>query len=73
MAYVLGYLYSDGDIEDVRKSSRTQYITFGSKDKEILEAIKIAMGSEHNIKALVLTRNLFRQTAKFMNVRIFTD
>ena len=23
MAYVLGYLYSDGDIEDVRESSRT--------------------------------------------------
>lgn len=49
MAYVLGFLYADGDIEDVRKSSRTQYITFGSKDKKILESIKVAMGSEHNI------------------------
>lgn len=49
MAYVLGFLYADGDIEDVRKSSRTQYITIGSKDKEILESIKVAMGSEHNI------------------------
>lgn len=49
MAYVLGFLYADGDVEDVRKSSRTQYITFGSKDKEILESIKVAMGSEHNI------------------------
>lgn len=49
MAYVLGFLYADGDIEDVRKSSRTQYITFGSKDKKILESIKVTMGSEHNI------------------------
>ena len=49
MAYILGFLYADGDIEDVRKSSRTQYTTFGSKDKEILESIRSAMGSEHNI------------------------
>ncbi|TSC94636.1 MAG: hypothetical protein CEN87_357 [Parcubacteria group bacterium Licking1014_1] len=49
MAYVLGFLYADGDIEDVRKSSRTQYITFTNVDKEILEAIKKAMGSEHNL------------------------
>jgi len=49
MAYVLGFLYADGDIEDVRKSSRTQYITFGSVDKDILEAIKMAMGSEHKL------------------------
>ena len=39
MAYILGFLYADGDIEDVRKSSRTQYITFVSVDKEILESI----------------------------------
>jgi intein/homing endonuclease len=49
MAYILGFLYADGDIEDVSKSSRTQYITFPSVDREILEAIKIAIGSEHNI------------------------
>jgi len=49
MAYVLGFLYADGDIEDVRKSSRTQYITFVSVDKEILESIKKTMGSEHNL------------------------
>ncbi len=49
MAYVLGFLYADGDIEDVRKSSRTQYTTITSVDKEILESIKKAMGSEHNL------------------------
>ena len=49
MAYVLGFLYADGDIEDNRKSSRTQYTTIGSVDKCILEAIKKALGSEHNL------------------------
>lgn len=49
MAYVLGFLYADGDIEDVRKSSRTQYITFASVDKEILESVKKALGSQHNL------------------------
>ncbi len=49
MAYVLGFLYADGDIEDTRKSSRTQYISFASVDKEILESIKKALGSEHKI------------------------
>jgi len=49
MAYVLGYLYADGDIEDVRKSSRTQYTTIASVDKENLGSIKRAMGSEHDL------------------------
>lgn len=49
MAYILGFLYADGDIEDVRKSSRTQYTTIASVDKEILESIRKAMGSEHNL------------------------
>lgn len=49
MAYVLGFIYADGDIEDLRKSSRTQYTTIASVDKVILEAIKRVMGSEHNL------------------------
>lgn len=49
MAYVLGFLYADGDIEDNRESSRTQYTTFASTDKDILEAIKKAMDSDHNL------------------------
>jgi len=40
MAYVLGFLYADGCIVDAAKSSRTQYIKFASKDKEIIEKIK---------------------------------
>jgi len=46
MAYVLGFLYADGCIIDA-VSSRTQYIQFDSKDKEILEKIRRIMESEH--------------------------
>lgn len=48
MAYVLGFLYADGDIVDAI-SSRTQYIKFVSTDKEIIEKIKVVMKSEHPI------------------------
>lgn len=46
MAYVLGFLYADGDIVDAI-SSRTQYIEFVNADKEILEKIRVVMKSEH--------------------------
>lgn len=49
MAYVLGFLYADGAIEDSKTSSRTQYITFASKNKDILETIKRTLKSEHPI------------------------
>ena len=49
MAYVLGFLYADGTIVDASVSSRTQYIQFNSKDKEILEAIKFALFADHPI------------------------
>lgn len=46
MAYVLGFLYADGTIIDA-VSSRTQYIIFASRDREILEKIRTVMNSEH--------------------------
>lgn len=49
MAYVLGFLYADGNITDASISSRTQYIQFNSKDKEILEAIKLALSADQPI------------------------
>lgn len=49
MAYVLGLVYADGAIEDVRKSSRTCYLTISSNDKSLLEQVKKALSSEHNI------------------------
>lgn len=48
MAYVLGFLYADGDIVDA-KSSRTQYIKFTSTDKEQVVSIKRLLKSKHNI------------------------
>jgi hypothetical protein len=49
MAYVLGFLYADGDIVDATKSSRTQYIKFSNTDRDILFSIKKALQSEHPI------------------------
>lgn len=49
MAYILGLIYADGAIEDVRKSSRACYIQITSKDKVYLEKIKKTLRSNHNI------------------------
>ena len=49
MAYVLGFILADGAIEDVQKSSRTCYTSMVSKDLSILNKIRQAMGSYHNI------------------------
>lgn len=48
MAYVLGFLYADGNITDA-KSSRTQYIKFTNTEKEILIKIKSVLRAEHPI------------------------
>ncbi len=48
MAYVLGFLYADGDIIDA-KSSRTQYIKFSSADKAQIALIKQLLKSKHII------------------------
>lgn len=48
MAYVLGFLYADGNITDA-VSSRTQYITFVNTEREIIEKIKEAIESRHPI------------------------
>lgn len=47
MAYVLGFIFADGTIEDVQKSSRTCYISITSKDLSILEKIRNVMQSHH--------------------------
>lgn len=49
MAYVLGFVFADGAIEDVQKSSRTCYltITVTSKDVLVLEKIRDAIKSNH--------------------------
>lgn len=47
IAYVLGFIFADGAIEDVQKSSRTCYIAIISKDLSILEKIRSVMNSSH--------------------------
>lgn len=49
MAYVLGFIFADGAIEDVQKSSRTCYLAIVSKDISILEQIKFVMASNHKL------------------------
>lgn len=49
MAYVLGYIFADGAIEDVRKSSRVCYLAMASIDLSLIEQIRSALSSEHKI------------------------
>ena len=49
MAYVLGLIYADGAVEDVRQSSRTCYLQLSSVDKELLENVRTALSSKHAI------------------------
>lgn len=75
MAYVLGFLYADGNITNAVKSSRTQYIKFSNNDKEILRKIKLALESEHAIRSrpphLSLHKNgKFYQSSESFSLRI---
>ena len=56
MAYVLGYLYADGSMEDA-SYLRGKYIRVSSSDKVTIERIKKLMGSEHTI-VIVKSRTL---------------
>lgn len=47
MAYVLGFIFADGAIEDVQLSSRTCYLSITSKDLSILKRIRCSMNSRH--------------------------
>jgi hypothetical protein len=49
MAYVLGFIFADGNVTDAAISSRTAYLHITNKDKEILEKIKCVMNSGHPI------------------------
>jgi hypothetical protein len=71
MAYVLGFLYADGDIEDVRESSRAQCIAFTSVDKEILEEIKKAMGSGHNLNYRAPRKTIYQNGKTYENSGIY--
>jgi hypothetical protein len=49
MAYVLGYIYADGAIEDVRKSSRTCYTAITSVDYDLLDKVRKTLSSNHEL------------------------
>jgi len=52
MAYVLGYIYADGSLEDAYYL-RGKYLRISSTDKELIDFVKWIMDSEHKI---VVTR-----------------
>lgn len=70
MAYVLGFLYADGNIVDA-VSSRTQYIQFSSVDKEILVKIKKSLGSRHPIH-IQLPRLIKHKNGDYKSRILFT-
>src|SRR3989344_898629 len=49
MAYLLGYIYADGNLIDSPKM-RGKYLTLTSADKDARQRIKGWLGSEHTIK-----------------------
>jgi hypothetical protein len=50
MAYVTGFIFADGAVEDVRKSSRTCYTLISNNHKEILIDIKRSLHSNHQLR-----------------------
>lgn len=81
MSYVLGFISADGSLEDA-SYLRGKYLRIHSSDKEILEKIKIVMGSEHTIvkiapKAIVLRGKRYVSKEKYMlrigSCEIYTD
>lgn len=61
MAYVLGFLYADGNITN-SIPSRTQYIHLYSNDEHILYAIKAVLSSSHGIQKV--SNKTFARTGK---------
>jgi intein-encoded DNA endonuclease-like protein len=50
MAYLLGFIYADGTVEDFRKSSRTCYLAVTSIDLSLIKQIKYLLNSGHKIQ-----------------------
>ena len=50
MAYVLGFIYADGAVEDCRKSSRTCYLSLSNSDLELLKDIMKVMSTQQTVQ-----------------------
>lgn len=64
MAYVLGYLYADGSLEDA-PYLRGKYVRVSSIDRCSISRIKKLLESEHNI---VIKRDDIRKTQYFLRI-----
>ncbi len=60
MAYVLGLIFADGAVEDVRKSSRTCYVQLSNNDKSLLNEVKACLSSTHVLSWRNPRRLIFR-------------
>ncbi len=49
MSYALGFLFADGSLLNTSKSSRTFYVSFTNNDLSLLEQMRSAMKSSHQI------------------------
>lgn len=74
MAYVLGFIYADGAVEDCRKSSRTCYLQLSNNDRDLLEQIRNAMSSNHALyyrsARMVTFRGMTYKCKESYNLRI---
>lgn len=74
MAYVLGFIYADGTVEDCRKSSRTCYLGLANNDYELLVNIRALMSSNHRIftkeERLLKIKEKYYWCKKSHNLRI---
>lgn len=71
MAYILGYIFADGAIEDVQKSSRACYLAILSKDLTTLESIKNVMDSQHELYKRLPKLNKYTDGKEYMSSETF--
>ena len=72
MAYILGLIFSDGAIEDVRKSSRTCYIAITSKDKAFIEEVRDVLSPSHKLYIRLPRINRFSNGKSYQCSTLYT-
>lgn len=74
MAYILGYIYADGSLEDA-SYLRGKYLRISSVDRQLIEDAKKVLGSEHKllvIKPAIAARKT-RYLLRIGSHRIYED
>lgn len=72
MAYILGYFYADGGLEN-SPNIRGRYIRFTSTDKELIERTRKLMGSEHTIVCDQRTGYKTRYLLRIGNIELYNS